>query len=155
MTTSIRIPLKGFAYNDSFKAYLLDIGLLTAMAKIPPDIITKEDRIFNDYKGAFVENYVLQELMAHQETDLFYWKSSGIAEVDFIMEHEGKVFPLEAKSGINPRSKNMRVFMDEYKLDHFYRTTLLNLKTDGAVINIPLYAISLFPDRIPRIDKSV
>lgn len=148
LVNNIKIPLKGFEDNQSFKVYALDTGLLTAMAKIPPAIITNENQIFNDYKGAFVENYVLQQLIAAHEYELFYWKSSGIAEVDFILEHAGKIFPLEAKSGINPYSKSMQVYMERYNPDYVYRTTLLNLKLDANIINIPLYAISLFPEKI-------
>lgn len=151
MVNTIKIPLKGFEDDQNFKVYALDTGLLTAMAKIPPAIITDENQIFNDYKGAFVENYVLQQLNAVHETELHYWKSSGIAEVDFILEHAGKIFPLEAKSGINPYSKSLQVYMGKYNPAYVYRTTLLNLKRDGNIINIPLYAISLFPDKIERL----
>ena len=91
---------------------------------------------------------MLQQLKAVHETELHYWKSSGIAEVDFILEHAGKIFPLEAKSGINPYSKSMQVYMKKYNPVYVYRTTLLNLKLDANIINIPLYAISLFPEKI-------
>ena len=76
-----------------------------------------------------------------------YWRSEGIAEVDFLLEHKNQILPLEVKSGINPRSKSMRVYMDKNKPDIFFRSSLLNLKKDGRVMNIPLYAISLFPVR--------
>lgn len=148
LVNTIKIPLKGFEDDQNFKVYALDTGLLTAMAKIPPTIITNENQIFNDYKGAFVENYVLQQLTAAHEKELYYWKSSGIAELDFILEHNGKVYPLEAKSGINPYSKSAQVYMEKYNPVYIYRTTLLNLKLDANIINIPLYAISLFPDKI-------
>jgi len=77
-------------------------------------------------------------------TRAFYWKSEGIAEVDFLLEYQNRIIPLEVKSGINPRSKSMRVYMDRNKPDIFYRSTLLNLKKDGRIMNIPLYAISTF-----------
>jgi predicted AAA+ superfamily ATPase len=155
LVNSVKIPLKGYTDNQSFKVYALDTGLLTAMAKIPPSVITSENQIFNDYKGAFVENYVLQQLISTNETELYYWKSSGIAEVDFIIEHNGKVFPLEAKSGVNPYSKSIQVYIEKYKPGYVYRTTLLNLKRDANIINIPLYAISLFPDKIDTLITSL
>ncbi|MEN8158313.1 MAG: ATP-binding protein, partial [Bacteroidota bacterium] len=147
LAKSARIPLKGYADPDIFKIYYLDVGLLTAMANIPPSIVTEGNRLFNEYKGAFVENYVLQQLQSRMDTRAYYWRSEGIAEVDFLLEYNNEIVPLEVKSGINPRSKSMRVYMDKNKPDIFYRSSLLNLKKDGRIINIPLYAISLFPVR--------
>ena len=124
------------------------MGLLSAMANIPPSIIAEGDRLFNEYKGAFVENYTVQQIQSCFDARAFYWRSEGIAEVDFLLEYMNNILPLEVKSGINPRSKSMRVYMDKNKPDIFYRSSLLNLKKDGRVINIPLYAISLFPQFI-------
>lgn len=145
LTKAGRIPLDGYADRSSFKVYVLDVGLLSAMANIPPIIVTKGDQLFREYKGAFVENYVVQQLTTHYETNLYYWKSSGIAEVDFILEYSNSIYPLEVKSGINPRSKSMNIYKEKYHPEYFSRTTLLNLKNDGKVINIPLYAVALFP----------
>ena len=145
LVKSARIPLKGYADPGIFKIYYLDVGLLTAMANIPPSVVTEGDRLFNEYKGAFVENYTLQQLQSCLDVRAYYWRSEGIAEVDFLVEHKNKILPLEVKSGINPRSKSMRVYMDKNKPDIFFRSSLLNLKKDGRVMNIPLYAISLFP----------
>ncbi len=148
LVKSARIPLKGYADPGIFKIYYLDVGLLTAMANIPPSIVAEGDRLFNEYKGAFVENYTVQQLQSWSDTRACYWRSEGIAEVDFLLEYKNKILPLEVKSGINPRSKSMRVYMDKNKPDIFYRSSLLNLKKDGRVMNIPLYAISLFPQSI-------
>lgn len=145
LTNSVRIPLKAYADPNSFKIYYLDIGLLTAMANIPASLITQGNQLFNEYKGAFVENYVLQQLRSGVDSIPYYWKSSGIAEVDFILEYHNKILPLEVKAGINPRSKSMKAYMEKYNPEYFYRTNLLNLKYDGRVVNIPLYAISIFP----------
>lgn len=145
LANAIRIPLKGYVDPGSFKIYYLDIGLLTAMANIPPTAITKGNQLFDQYKGAFVENYIIQQLQSSMDAKPCYWKSSGTAEVDFILEYNNMILPLEAKAGINPRSKSMKVYMGKYNPDFFYRSSLLNLKKDDRVINIPLYAISLLP----------
>ena len=144
LVNSARIPLKGYADPGIFKIYYLDVGLLTAMAGIPPSIVTEGERLFNEYKGAFVENYVLQQLISCMEVRAYYWRSEGIAEVDFLVEYWNKILPLEVKSGINPRSKSMSVYMQKNKPETFYRSSLLNLKKEDRIINIPLYAISLF-----------
>ena len=112
------------------------------MANIPPSILTEGERLFDEYKGAFVENYVLQQLLFSSDTRAYYWRSEGIAEVDFLIEIENKIIPLEVKSGINPRSKSMKVYMEKNKPETFYRSSLLNLKKDGRILNIPLYAIA-------------
>jgi predicted AAA+ superfamily ATPase len=120
--------------------------LLGAMAKIPPEVLTHGDQLFNEYSGAFVENYVAQQINSHKEFSLNYWKSSGVAEVDFVCEHENKIFPLEAKAGINPRSKSLLFYGSKYSADILSRTNLLNLRHDGRICNYPLYAIFLFPE---------
>jgi predicted AAA+ superfamily ATPase len=139
-------PLKAYVEEKIFKIYVLDVGLLGAMTRIEPDIIIRGDRIFREYEGAFVENYVAQQLKAAKAIDLYYWQSSGTAEVDFICEYSGHILPLEAKAGINPRSKSLKSFDQKFNPPILSRTTLLNLKKDNRFINIPLYALLLFPE---------
>jgi len=99
--------------------------------------------LFDEYKGAFAENYVVQQLISSFNVRAYYWRSEGNAEVDFLTEYGNKIIPLEVKSGINPRSKSMKVYIDKNNPDIFYRSSLLNLKKDGRIINIPLYALSI------------
>lgn len=141
-----KIPLKAYSDQTIFKIYLLDVGLLGALAKIAPDILTHGDQLFTEFKGAFVENYVAQQLKSHTQTELYYWKSAGSAEIDFICEYGNNIFPLESKAGINPRSKSLLFYDQKYNPKLLSRTTLLNLKQDGKICNYPLYAISLFPE---------
>lgn len=143
MVSTPRHPLKGYADRSCFKAYALDVGLLGAMARISPDILTHGHRLFEEYKGAFTENYVAQQLRSLLGQDLFYWKSDGgLAEVDFLCQCRDEIFPLEVKSGVNPKSKSLRSYDDQFQPDHLVRTTLLNLRRDGRITNIPLYALS-------------
>lgn len=149
LVSNVKIPLKGNMDREIFKVFLLDTGILGAMTGISSELIIKGDKLFNEYKGAFVENYVAQQLRAFRGMDLYYWKSEGQkAELDFLCEHDGKIYPLEAKAGINPRSKSLKSFDNQYSPKHLCRTTLLNLKRDGKICNYPLYAISLFPELI-------
>lgn len=141
-----KLPLTAYSDTNIFKIYALDIGLLSALARIAPEILTKGDQFFTEFKGAFVENYVAQQLTSHQENELYYWKSDGSAEIDFICAHKNAIYPLEAKAGISPRSKSLSFYDGKYNPAVLSRTTLLNLKHDGKVCNYPLYAISLFPE---------
>lgn len=135
-------PLKAYAEENIFKMYALDVGLLGALADIPPDILVRGDSIFREYEGAFVENYVVQELKASKGLDLYYWESSGTAEVDFVCEGPRSIYPLEAKAGVNSRSKSLASFDQKYAPPFLGRASLMNLGLDGRVLNFPLYATS-------------
>ena len=137
-----RLPLRGYADRRSFKVYALDVGLLAALAGAAPQLLVHGDRLFVEYRGALVESYVAQQLAAAAAGELHYWRSSGgKAEVDFLLEREGEVLPLEVKSGVNPRSKSLRSFDAQFSPPLLVRSTLLNLKRDARVLNIPLYAL--------------
>jgi uncharacterized protein len=145
LVTTPRQPLNGYMNREAFKIFLLDVGILGAMARIPADVLVRGNAFFSEYHGAFVENYVAQQLKAAQ-MDLYYWKSEGgRAELDFVCECDAQVFPLEAKAGINPRSKSLKAYDQQFSPSALSRTTLLNLKRDGRICNYPLYAVSLFP----------
>ena len=139
-------PLKGHADRSHFKAYALDVGLLGAMANIAPDILTDGHRLFDEYKGAFTENYVAQQIRAIPVPELYYWKSDGgLAEIDFLWQTRADILPVEVKSGVNPRSKSLRSYDDTFHPPHLLRSTLLNMRRDGRITNIPLYALSCLP----------
>ena len=145
LVSAARYPLKGYMDREVFKVFLLDVGILGAMAGIAADVLVRGDALFAEYQGAFVENYVAQQLRA-EDVDLYYWKSEGKrAELDFLCECDNQIYPLEAKAGINPRSKSLKSYDDQFSPPVLSRTTLLNLKRDGKICNYPLYAVELFP----------
>ena len=139
-----RHPLNHYINRDIFKVYALDVGLLGAMAKAPVESLAMGDRLFKEYKGALVENYVAQQLRAHfSQKQLCYWKSKGgKAELDFLWENNGFIFPLEVKAGINLKSKSLKSYDQQFNPCSLTRTTLLNFKRDGKICNLPLYGIS-------------
>ncbi len=141
-------PLQASRLKNIFKIYALDVGILGAMANINGEALVSGDQIFNEFAGAFTENYAAQQLRAALETNLQYWKNkTGKAEVDFLFETDGKIYPLEVKAGINLKSKSLHSFADKYNLSHLFRTSLRNLRQDGNICNIPLYYL----DSLPRI----
>ena len=108
-------------------------------------------RLFNEYEGAFVENYIAQQLISHFHQPLFYLRSKGgKAELDFLCDFEGRICPLEVKAGINPKSKSLQSYDLQFNPTSLARTNLLNLKKDGKIYNLPLYAISLFSALIAK-----
>jgi predicted AAA+ superfamily ATPase len=140
-------PLKGFMNRNSFKVFVLDVGILAAMAGIPPKTLVDGNKLFSTYKGAFVENYVAQQLKSEKEIDLFFWTSTGKrAELDFLCEIDGDIHPLEAKAGVSPKSKSLLSYDNQFDPSVLFRTTLLNLRKDGKICNIPLYAARIFPE---------
>ena len=148
---TVKHPLKHYANTGCFKIYALDVGLLGAMAKSPVELLAQGKRLFDEYEGAFVENYVAQQLVSHFHQQLYYWRSKGgKAELDFLFEFQGHICPLEVKAGINPKSKSLKSYDLQFKPDRLMRTTLLNFKKNGKIYNLPLYAVSLLPEFISK-----
>ena len=148
-TGSAKSPLSHYADKACFKIYALDVGLLGAMSRSPVELLSLGDRIFNEYDGAFVENFAAQQLIAHFGQPVLYWRSKGgKAELDFLCDFSGRMYPLEVKAGINPRSKSLRSYNMQFSPSVLARATLLNLKKDGKILNLPLYALSLLPDMV-------
>lgn len=146
MVEKPKIPLMYFADNSAFKVYGLDVGLLGAMARVPVNLLVQGERLFNEYEGAFVENYVAEQLVSHFHKKLYYWRSKGgKAELDFLCEFGDDILPLEVKAGINPRSKSLRSYDVQFQPAMLMRTNLRNFKADGKILNLPLYGISLLP----------
>jgi len=140
------LPLSGYADFLKFKVYMLDVGLLGAMLNIDSQIIIEPSAIFSEYKGAFIENYVAQELVANGHTDLFYWTSKSDAEVDFIIEKNAAIYPLEVKSGLSRNLKSLRSYEGKYKPKLLMRTSPRNFIKSNNFINIPLYAVFTISD---------
>ncbi len=142
-THTPKLPLSAYQENI-FKLYLLDIGLLGAMLQLSQRTIVQKNVLFNEYNGAFTENYAAQELVAHGQKELYYWTSKREAEVDFVIAQHEHVMPLEVKAGVSKQKKSLRVYGDKYHPPVLSRATLMNFKEDGDIRNYPLYALWLF-----------
>jgi predicted AAA+ superfamily ATPase len=119
------------------------------MSRSPVELLAHQERLFNEYEGAFVENFAAQQLVAHFGQPLYYWRSKGgKAELDFLCEFSGKIYPLEVKAGVNLRSKSLRSFDVQFSPPVLTRASLLNLKKDGKILNLPLYTLSRLHDMI-------
>ncbi len=138
-----KIPVTANADYSKFKVYLHDVGLLAAELKISSGLIITQGEIFNEFNGAFIENYVAQELLNLGYNQLFYWTSKSDAEVDFILETKNGIFPVEVKSGMSRNLKSLRSYADKYNPDKIFRLSPRNLIQSENFINIPLYATNL------------
>lgn len=147
--STARIPLLAYARTNVFKVYALDVGLLCSMTRLPESALVEGARILEEFRGALTESYVAQQLVARDGGRLCYWSSSGgRAEVDFLLEEAGAVLPLEVKAGVNPRSKSLRSFQQQFSPPVLTRASTLNLRRDGDVLNVPLYAVWRFPELV-------
>lgn len=140
LITTPKIPLSAYADINAFKIYLVDVGLLGAMANIAPKTLLHENALFQEFRGALVENYVAQELI-NNNYPLFYWTSEGKAELDFIIEQDGLIYPIEVKSGNSSKKKSLVVYGNIYHPKTLIRISPMNLKKDGDILNCPLYLI--------------
>lgn len=145
LVESPKFPLSAYADSNAFKIFLADVGLLGAQSSLSPQIILDGDLLFTEFKGALTENYVAQELVATRHKEPYYWASEGVAEVDFLIEQEHEIYPLEVKAGASQKKKSLLVYNQKYAPSKLTRATTMNLKHDGDIYNYPLYLISRFP----------
>jgi len=136
------VPLAAYQDISVFKLLLHDIGLLGAMAGLNVRTIIEGDQIFTEFKGALTEQYVMQQLRLDSERYIGYWTNErSTSEVGFVIQEEGKVIPIEVKSGENLKAKSFRLFCEKYKPSKAIRTSLSDYKEESWMANVPLYAI--------------
>lgn len=134
------LPLKSHANIDIFKIFILDIGLLLTMSNLSEQILLNKNQILIEFKGALSEQYVLQELINKYET--FYWSAEQAnAELDFIIQQEHKIIPIEVKAEENLKSKSLKVFSKKYEPEQSIRCSMSKYRNQDWMINIPLYAV--------------
>lgn len=137
------LPLSGYTDTTSFKLYMLDIGLLCAKSLLPAKALLEGNRIFEEFKGALTEQYVLQQLKLKDDTPIYYW-TGRTSEVDFVIQCEDYVIPVEVKAGINLKARSLAVYQEKYHPQKSIRTSLADFKITNDLYDIPLYMIGTF-----------
>ncbi|WP_413853865.1 ATP-binding protein [Candidatus Ruminimicrobium bovinum] len=140
------MPLKAYENISNFKLLVCDIGLLSALTKLSVQILLKNTSIFTEFKGALTEQYVLQQLktLNNEDMDIFYWANeNSTSEVDFIIQTDDNIIPLEAKAGLNLKAKSLKFYREQFKPEISIRTSLANYKKTDDLYDIPLYAIEM------------
>lgn len=139
--SALRVPLSGYRNESAFKLFCVDVGLLGALAHLPVAAVIENSRLYTEFKGALVEQYVCQ-MLAAQGYNPFYWSANGgKAEVDFAVEIEGEPVPIEVKAAENLQAKSLKVARDRFGLRRCVRTSLSGYRDEGWLANIPLWAI--------------
>lgn len=143
------LPISAYEDTKSFKLFLLDVGLLSAISKLPARTLIEGDKIFTEFYGALAEQYVLQQLKGLDDMEIAYWISeSNAAEVDFVIQTNGYVIPLEVKASTNLQAKSLKVFTEKFKPEIIIKTSLADFETNNGFLNIPLYMINNISDII-------
>lgn len=141
-STAPSLPVSAYDDLSAFKIYLVDVGLLRRLAMLAPTAFGEGNRLFTEFKGALTENYVLQTLLTQFEVVPRYWSQSNPPfEIDFLIQRDNDIFPIEVKSETNTTSKSLKKFKELFgdKVKLRIRFSLDNLKLDGDVLNIPLF----------------
>lgn len=149
------LPLSSYEDLTSFKIYMNDVGLLRRHSKLSPSVFTEEDKLFVEFKGALTENFVLESLLQQYEDNPYYWTDESDHEVDFVIQRENNVFPIEVKVGKNIVGASLKKYMSKYNQTKFaIRFSLRNLSFDGKILNVPLCLIDEL-DRIISLANSI
>lgn len=135
----VGIPLSAYQDLAIFKIYFLDLGLLRSKARLAPNAIIHPTALFSEFKGALAENYVLQSLISQFGELPSYWTSNGKAEVDFLIQVQNSIFPVEVKSGENTRSRSLTVYDEENRPELKLRFSMKNLIHQDHLLNIPSF----------------
>lgn len=136
------LPLKAYMDLNAFKIYMLDVGLLLAMADLDASVIIDGNRIFTEFKGALTEQYVLQQMIAELGVEPYYYTTANsTGEIDFMLQAPGSVIPVEVKAEENLRAKSLWAFCEKYHPKHAVRTSMSDFREQDWMTNIPLYNI--------------
>ncbi len=162
------IPLDSYA-DGALKVFFVDVGLLAAKANLSAKVIIDGNRIFQEFKGALTEQYVQQQLLAESEFQSFYWTAGkDKAEVDFLVENENGVIPIEAKAERNLQAKSLKVFCEKFRprvairtsMHYYYKQAIqyppsenTKLPHEYQMIDMPLFAISEIRNEIDTVTQ--
>lgn len=135
----IKKPLENYRDIDAFKIYVSDLGLLCAKKDLVANDVLYMVEELNDFKGGMTENYVNVQLTIN-EYRTYYWESERGAEIDFVIQRDGKLIPIEVKSADNTRAKSLKVYMETYNPDYAIKLSTKNFGFEDKKKIVPLYA---------------
>ncbi len=149
--TKPALPIKSYEDLSAFKIYMNDVGLLRKHSSLSTTSFIEENRLFTEFKGSLTENYILESLIRQFEVKPYYW-SNGSYEVDYVVQIENDIYPIEVKAGINVQAASIKHYLSTYQDTKIgIRFSLRNLSFDGKILNVPLY----LADEIDKIIKLI
>lgn len=135
------MPLKAYTDFSAFKIYMLDVGLLAAMSELDAKTILEGNDLFVEFKGALTEQYVLQQLVSDTTYTPYYFLPSAHTEIDFIIQKDSEIVPVEVKAEENLRAKSLKAYCEKYQPKYAVRTSMSNYREQEWMVNLPLYAV--------------
>jgi len=136
------LPIGAYEDLDSFKLFVLDVGLLGALVNLDAKTILDRYEIFQEFKGAMAEQYVLQQFKTIKDLPVYYWTNeTSRSEVDFVIQIDSKVVPVEVKAATNLKARSLKIYMEQFKPELALRTSLADYKKTDNLIDLPLYVI--------------
>ncbi len=148
-----KLPLKAYEQLNAFKIYVNDIGILRCLSELDASVFHSEHTQFKEFKGALNENYILQSLVSQFGSNLHYWTSENTAEIDFILQFENHIIPIEVKSGESTKAKSLALYNAIYNPVLRIRYSMKNLSYTDNLLNIPLFLADRTTDFIAYILK--
>ena len=137
------LPLAAYQDFNSFKLFIVDTGILGAMTGISEKTLLEGNNIFTEFKGALTEQFVLQQLKSMKDISIFYWSAEkSTAEIDFIIQSENKIIPIEVKAEENLQAKSLKTFYEKYNNPNCIRTSMSDYREQEWIKNIPLYYVN-------------
>jgi uncharacterized protein len=136
------MPLKAYEDSSAFKLFMLDTGLLGALSGLDASTLLDGNKLFEEFKGAMTEQYVLQQLLAQKKGEVYYYSPQNARmEIDFVIQAGKNVVPIEVKASENLHSKSLRTYCEKFKPEIAIRTSLSGFRQESWMANLPLYAI--------------
>ncbi len=136
------IPLKAYEDLKAFKLFAVDVGLLGCMTGLRQRTILNGDDLFVEFKGALTEQYVSQQLKTLEDLGIYYYTNDrGTCEIDFVVETNEKIVPLEVKAETNLKAKSLKIYRERFNPELSVRTSMADYKKEDWLLNLPLYAI--------------
>ena len=141
------IPLKAYEDLKAFKLFILDVGLLGCMTGLSQRILLDGNNLFVEFKGAFTEQYVCQQLKTIEDLGIYYYTNDrGSCEVDFVADTGEQIIPVEVKAEVNLKAKSLKTYREKYLPKISVRTSMADYKKEDWIVNLPLYAIEQITD---------
>lgn len=137
-----QLPLAAYEDFSAFKIFMSDIGLMGAMSKLPAQSLLSGNALFSDFKGALTEQYVMQQLKTNSNLAIYYWSAdSSRGEIDFLLQRDCDIIPVEVKAEENLQAKSLRSFVEKNPWLHGVRLSMSPYREQDWMTNYPLYSV--------------
>ena len=142
------LPLISYMDQSSFKMFMLDIGLLAAKGELSAKTLLEGNRIFEEFKGALTEQFVAQEFVSNQHKLYYYASNNSSGEIDFMIQKEEHVIPIEVKAEENLRAQSLKAYCKKYEPEIVIRASMSAYRKEDWMCNVPLFDVAYYINSI-------